>query len=111
VHACASLGPVLRWLTSLPGSGSTSPTLNGQKPTRTCSASAPRSGHADREAHDRQDNSALMRQALEAVGVTVRQVNILDGGHFPPFPPAEPDPFIETVRWFDEHLDAGATAQ
>jgi acetyl esterase/lipase len=53
-------------------------------------------------------NSALMRQALEAAGVTVRQVNILGGGHFPPFPPDEPDPFIETVRWFDEHLRAVA---
>jgi acetyl esterase/lipase len=56
-------------------------------------------------------NSALMRQALEAAGVTVRQVNILGGGHFPPFPPDEPDPFIETVRWFDEHLGAGAALQ
>jgi hypothetical protein len=53
-------------------------------------------------------NSALMRQALEAAGVTVRQVNIVGGGHFPPFPPDEPDPFFETVRCFDEHLGAGA---
>jgi hypothetical protein len=41
----------------------------------------------------------------------VRQVNIVGGGHFPPFPPDEPDPFIETVRWFDEHLSAGAAVQ
>jgi dipeptidyl aminopeptidase/acylaminoacyl peptidase len=56
-------------------------------------------------------NSALIRQALEAAGVTVRQVNILGGGHFPPFPPDEPNPFVETVRWFDEHLGAGADVQ
>jgi hypothetical protein len=52
-----------------------------------------------------------MRQALEAAGVTVRQVDIRGAGHSPPFPPDEPNPFIETVRWFDEHLRAGADVQ
>lgn len=51
-------------------------------------------------------NSELMTEALEAAGVTVRQVNIRGGGHFPPFPTDEPNPFLETVRWFDEHLGA-----
>jgi acetyl esterase/lipase len=53
-------------------------------------------------------NIELMGRALAAAGVTVREVHISEGGHFPPFPSGEPDPFFETVRWFDEHLRARA---
>jgi acetyl esterase/lipase len=56
-------------------------------------------------------NSELMRRALEAAGVTVRELNLLGGGHFPPFPSNEPDPFVETVGWFDAHLGADAADQ
>jgi acetyl esterase/lipase len=54
-------------------------------------------------------NAELMGRALAAAGVTVREVNIREGGHFPPFPLNQPDPFLEAVRWFDEHLRARAS--
>jgi acetyl esterase/lipase len=55
-------------------------------------------------------NAELMGRALAAAGVTVREIHIREGGHFPPFPADEPDPFHETVRWFDENLRVHAAA-
>jgi acetyl esterase/lipase len=49
-------------------------------------------------------NSELMNKALLDAGVAVSLVPIRSGGHFPPFPANEPDPYRESVKWFDEHL-------
>jgi acetyl esterase/lipase len=49
-------------------------------------------------------NSELMNKALLDAGVAVSLIPIRSGGHFPPFPPNEPDPYSESVKWFDEHL-------
>jgi acetyl esterase/lipase len=55
-------------------------------------------------------NSGLMHRALTDAGVTVRRIDLSGGGHFPPYPPHAPDPFLETVKWFDEHLLPHASA-
>jgi acetyl esterase/lipase len=49
-------------------------------------------------------HTELMHRGLEDAGVTVRRIDITGGGHFPTFPASGPDPFHETVKWFDEHL-------
>jgi acetyl esterase/lipase len=55
-------------------------------------------------------HSGLMHRALTDAGVTVRRIDMSGGGHFPPYPPNGPDPFLETVKWFDEHLLPHASA-
>lgn len=49
-------------------------------------------------------NAELMEAAMTKAGATGELVRIKGGGHFPPFPKGEPDPFRQTVRWFDKHL-------
>jgi acetyl esterase/lipase len=49
-------------------------------------------------------NVELMNKALSDAGVTVSEIVIKGGGHFPPYPPTEPDPFRQTVKWFDKYL-------
>lgn len=49
-------------------------------------------------------NFELMKKALIDAGVPVSALAIKGGAHFPPFPASEPDPFKETVAWFDKHL-------
>jgi acetyl esterase/lipase len=49
-------------------------------------------------------NLDFMKKALVDAGVSVSVLRIKGGAHFPPFPVNEPDPFQETVRWFDKHL-------
>lgn len=49
-------------------------------------------------------NSEVMNKALLDAGVAVSLVPIRSGGHFPPFPASEPDPYRESVKWFDKHL-------
>jgi acetyl esterase/lipase len=49
-------------------------------------------------------NLAFMKEALVNAGVIVSVLSIKGGGHFPPFPASEPDPFQETVKWFDKYL-------
>jgi fermentation-respiration switch protein FrsA (DUF1100 family) len=49
-------------------------------------------------------NVELMNKAFSDAGVTVTEIVIKGGGHFPPYPATEPDPFRETVKWFDKYL-------